>query len=153
MKTEHKSNTPTEIRDSWQTPKALFNNLNKEFGFVCDVAASEENKLCEFHIDLQQNALSEDSEWESSNWCNPNYSNIQPWIEKAIEQHGQHKTIVMLVPSDTSVKWFKAAYDSCSEVRFISGRLSFINADTQKPVNGSNKGSYLYGERIVKAIA
>ena len=50
----------------------------------------------------------------------------------------------MLVPADTSVKWFKLAYESCNEVRFISGRLSFINADTQKPVNGNNKGSVLF---------
>ena len=51
---------------------------------------------------------------------------------------------MMLVPSDTSVKWFKLAFDSCNEVRFISGRISFINADTQKPVNGNNKGSVLF---------
>ena len=47
-------------------------------------------------------------------------------------------------PADTSVKWFKLAYESCNEVRFISGRISFINADTQKPVNGNNKGSVLF---------
>jgi phage N-6-adenine-methyltransferase len=65
-------------------------------------------------------------------------------VEKAIEQHKTNSTTVMLVPADTSVKWFKLAYESCNEVRFISGRISFINADTQKPVNGNNKGSVLF---------
>ena len=50
----------------------------------------------------------------------------------------------MLVPADTSVGWFSPARNSCAEVRFIiDGRLSFIRADTGKPVNGNNNGSML----------
>lgn len=47
MSTENKSFTPKEIKDLWQTPKVLFNNLNKEFEFNFDVCASHENKLVE----------------------------------------------------------------------------------------------------------
>jgi len=140
--TEHKSDTPINIRDLWQTPKPIFNTLDKEFKFVCDVAASLENKLCLLHYGEMEDSLTRD--WFNSNWCNPPYSNITPWVEKAIEQHQLGKTIVMLIPSDTSVNWFKLAYRSCNEVRLISGRISFINADTQKPVNGNNKGSVLF---------
>ena len=142
MNPEHKSNTPANIKDLWQTPKSLFDKLNQEFSFICDVAASAENKLCEKYYGEKSNALL--NYWYKSNYVNPPYSNIGPWVDKAIEQHRQGKTIVMLIPSDTSVKWFKKAFDSCNEVRFISGRLSFINADTQKPVNGNNKGSVLF---------
>jgi phage N-6-adenine-methyltransferase len=140
--TEHKSSTPVNIRDLWQTPKEMFNNLDLEFNFGCDVAANTDNSLCDLHYDQYDNALNQS--WFDINWCNPPYSNITPWVEKAIEQHQQGKTIVMLVPADTSVKWFKLAYESCNEVRFISGRVSFVNADTQKPVNGNNKGSVLF---------
>jgi len=141
--TEHKSNTPGNIKDSWQTPKEIFNALDNEFDFTCDVAASKENRLCAYHFSEEFNALKEEV-WGSVNYCNPPYSNITPWVEKAIEQHALGQTIVMLVPADTSVKWFKLAYESCNEVRFISGRISFIDADTQKPVNGNNKGSVLF---------
>jgi len=140
--TENKSFTPKSIRDLWQTPKEIFNTLNNEFWFEMDVAASEENKLCEKFFDEEDDALSRD--WHLCNWCNPPYSNIMPWVNKAIEQHEKGSTTVMIVPADTSVKWFKSAYDSCNEVRFISGRISFINAETQKPVNGNNKGSVLF---------
>ena len=143
MNTEHKSNTPANIKDAWRTPINIFNELDKEFDFKCDVAASSENALVpDCYLTIEDDALKQD--WKKSNQCNPNYSNIGPWIKKAIEQHNQGKTVVMLVPSDTSVKWFKKAFDSCNEVRFISGRISFINADTQKPVNGNNKGSVLF---------
>lgn len=143
MKTENKSNTPESIKDLWQTPKSLFNKLNDEFRFVCDVAASLENTLCDQFIGEEHDALGT-HRWSTVNWCNPPYSNITPWVDKAIDQHLQGKTTVMLVPADTSVKWFKMAYESCNEVRFISGRISFINAETQKPVNGNNKGSVLF---------
>lgn len=142
MSTEHKSNTPAAIKDSWQTPKEIFNSLFLEFNFSCDVAADEENSFCDFHYDQHDNALNQ--QWFDTNWCNPPYSNIAPWIEKAIEQHAFGRTTVMIVPADTSVKWFKLAYESCNEVRLISGGLSFINAATQKPVNGNNKGSVLF---------
>ena len=142
MNTENKSNTPENIRDLWQTPEEIFNTIDKEFNFVCDVAASYKNTFCKAYLDETQNSLL--CSWSSINWCNPPYSNITPWAKKAIEQHKLGKTIVMLVPADTSVKWFKIAYESCNEVRFISGRISFINAETQKPVNGNNKGSVLF---------
>tara|TARA_R110000851_G_scaffold229501_1_gene382185 strand:- start:44 stop:547 length:504 start_codon:yes stop_codon:yes gene_type:complete len=142
MNTENKSNTPVEIKDLWQTPIEIFKSLDLEFDFTCDVASSKENTLCSVHIDEKQNALAID-EWSSSNWCNPPYSNIGPWVDKAIEQHSLGNTTVMLVPSDTSVKWFKNAFMSCSEVRFITGRISFINAGTGKAVSGNNKGSVL----------
>lgn len=141
----HNSNTNVASRDLWQTPKSLFDTLDKEFNFNCDVACSEHNKLVDQHwLDINDDALNFSTEWGSVNWCNPPYSNISPWVEKAILEHRKGKTTVMLVPADTSVKWFKRAYNSCNEVRFISGRLSFVNCETEKPVSGNNKGSVLF---------
>jgi phage N-6-adenine-methyltransferase len=142
MNTENKSDTPMNIRDLWQTPKEIFDKLSLEFGFNFDVAASFQNSKCNEYYTELDDAL--DQKWGKVNWCNPPYSDITPWIQKAIIEHQYGRTTVMLVPADTSVKWFKLAYESCNEVRFISGRISFINADTQKPVNGNNKGSVLF---------
>jgi len=143
MSTEHKSHTPKEIKDLWQTPPSFYKRIDEEFNFAIDVAASKHNHLAPFYIDEQMNALG-DNVWPSvACWCNPPYSNIGPWVDKAVEAARGGATVVMLVPSDTSVKWFKRAWDTASEMRFISGRISFINADTGKPVNGNNKGSVL----------
>jgi len=142
MNTENKSFTSKDIKDLWQTPIKLFNKLDSEFNFTHDVASSKENTLCDNFITLEDDALS--CNWGDSNWCNPPYSNINPWVDKAILENKKGNTVVMLVPSDTSVKWFKKAFNSCEDIRFISGRISFINSDTQKPVNGNNKGSVLF---------
>ena len=143
MSTEHKSDTPPAIRDLWQTPKALFERLNLEFKFNMDVCASDENTLVEHNYWTEKdNSLKQN--WGFSSWCNPPYSKIMPWVEKAISEHKQGCTVVMLVPSDPSVKWFKRAFETCNEVRFISGRIGFINAETQKPVRENPKGSVIF---------
>ena len=136
------SKTNTNDKDSWQTPIEIFNNLNKEFNFQCDVAADKYNHLCDVYYNESMNSLS--LPWFDVNWCNPPYSDITPWVEKAIEEHRKGKCTVMLIPADTSVGWFKKAWFSCTEVRLISGRISFVNARTKKPVNGNNKGSVLF---------
>ena len=142
MNPEHKSNTPSSIKDLWQTPIQIFSALNREFNFTYDVAASEHNALCDDYLDEHDDALV--SAWGQVNWCNPPYSDISPWVSKAAEEQDNGNTTVMLVPSDTSVAWFKNAYASCNEIRFISGRISFINAETQNPVSGNNKGSVIF---------
>ncbi|PHM50182.1 phage N-6-adenine-methyltransferase [Xenorhabdus sp. KK7.4] len=139
------SNTPPEFKDLWQTPLPLFKALNLEFKFTLDVAASAQNALCTHYLTERDNALKSDWVSHGAIWCNPPYSHIRPWVEKAaIECQKQLQPVVMLVPSDTSVGWFKLALVTVDEVRLITGgRISFINAETQKTVNGNNKGSLL----------
>lgn len=141
------SNTPVEIRDCWETPKPLFLSQHTEFRFVADVAASSVNALCDVYLTEQDNALTYD--WSTLPgalggyvWCNPPYSDISPWVYKAIEEAGKGVGTVMLLPVDMSVGWFKAGRLACTEVRvIIGGRIAFINAATKKPVKGNNKGS------------
>ncbi|MEQ1977192.1 phage N-6-adenine-methyltransferase [Xenorhabdus sp. SGI240] len=139
------SNTSKELRDLWQTPLPLFLALDLEFGFYLDAAANAQNTLCAHYLTERDNAL--ECDWVSYDaiWVNPPYSNIPKWVEKAaIECQKQLQPVVMLAPSDTSVGWFKLAMETVDEVRLITGgRISFVNAETQKPVNGNNKGSLL----------
>jgi len=151
MNIEHKSNTPKEIRDLWRTPEFIVEHYRKRFNFDCDVAASFENAICPHeHFGEQFNgefhdALADDAVWGLVNWCNPPYSEIMPWVCQTLTQASVYSCkTVMLIPADTSVKWFKVAFDNCTECHFISGRLSFINAETGKPVSGNNKGSVVF---------
>lgn len=138
------SKTKESIRDLWQTPKWLFDYYHRRFDFKMDVAASPENTFVKgnYWTD-KENAL--DQNWSVwGNWCNPPYSNVNPWVEKAIEELKRGCLTVMIIPADTSVKWFKLAFENCSECHFISGRIAFIHSETQKPVSGNNKGSVVF---------
>ncbi len=142
-----KSNTVPEDKDCWRTPPEIYAALDREFHFVGDVAASDVNHLNRVYLTQETDALS--VLWgmafhDGYVWCNPPYSDIGPWVEKAQETTCSPPGVVMLVPADTSVGWFRRALIDVSEVRFITGgRLSFINASTGKPVSGNNKGSML----------
>lgn len=153
------STTPEATRDMTQTPLYLFRALDLEFNFSLDAAALPETALCEKYLTPDIDALSVDwgdfiipsvrSPWV---WLNPPYSDIGPWVEKAIEQQGRGIGTVMLVPQDTSTEWYPG--ERASEVRHITGyhdengkwhngRLSFINKATGKEMKGNPKGSTL----------
>lgn len=144
MKGYHDSKTPEVIRDLWQTPQAIFDYYDRRFNFEFDVAASHSNSLCENYYGIEHDSLSDECPWDGPNWCNPPYSDIMPWVKKEVSEMKRGMLTVMLIPADTSVKWFKTAFENCTECHFISGRISFINSETGKPVNGNNKGSVVF---------
>lgn len=160
MKGYHDSKTPETIRDLWRTPKQVFEYYDKRFGFTLDMAASSDNALCSSYIDVHLDALNYDTfsayignDGRMKNlaknrafvWVNPPYSDCAEWVKTVCTYHMMFNCgFVMLLPADTSVKWFKMAYKNCTECHFISGRLAFINEETGKPVSGNNKGSVVF---------
>lgn len=158
MKGYHDSKTNESMRDLWRTPQALFDYYDKRFDFGIDMAATANNSLCPVYISQEDgedallhgdfiNAL-ENCDLECLTravWCNPPYSDCMSWVVMVTEYVETYKVpIVMLLPADTSVKWFKLAFEHCTECHFISGRLAFISEETGKPVNGNNKGSVVF---------
>lgn len=140
------STTPANEKDFWQTPAEIFNAFDLEFGFSLDAAASEHNALCARYLTELDDALN--CEWESCGaiWCNPPYSDIAPWVEKACEQclH-QRQDIVMLLPADISTKWFSAALQTADELRLITdGRIQFIPASSAGKRQSNPKGSVVF---------
>ena len=142
--------------DLWATPPEVFEALDKEFCFGFDVCAEYETAKCADYWTIEDDALSKD--WSkdaktylgmckttanSSLWCNPPYSNIKPWVEKAIEAQLNGRMTVMLVMCDPSVKWFSLAQKYASETRFVTdGRLAFLKNGV--PQKGNNKGSVIF---------
>ena len=140
------SKTPKNERDYWQTPIEIFNALDREFGFWLDAAASESNALCAHYLTELDDSLN--SEWTScgSIWCNPPYSDISPWVEKAAEQcMAQRQPVVMLLPADISTGWFSAAMQTADELRLITdGRIQFVPVTDGGKRKSNPKGSVLF---------
>lgn len=64
-------------------------------------------------------------EWKNLTYVNPPYSNPLPWVEKAIKESKEGKTIVLLLPVDTSTKWFRLLIENQAHIFYHHGRLSF----------------------------
>lgn len=62
-------------------------------------------------------------DWHSKTYVNPPYSNPLPWVQKAIEENKQGKTIVMLLKFDSTTKWFKELVQAGCHIIYIGERM------------------------------
>lgn len=121
----------TTDRQDWETPQALFDQLNAEFGFDLDVAASHTNAKCATYYTEAEDGLT--LPWTGTVWCNPPYGKqIADWMRKGWEAAQGGATVVLLVPSRTDASWFHD-YALKGEVRFIRGRLRFGGSTENAP--------------------
>jgi phage N-6-adenine-methyltransferase len=126
--------------DEWETPQDLFDELNKEFEFILDVCATRENAKCNNFYAKELDGLKQ-SWWMNCHgmpfcvWCNPPYSQISEWVEKAYSEASIFTTVVMLIPARTDTRWFhKYIYKNPGcEIRFIKGRLKFSGSKNSAP--------------------
>ena len=113
----------------WETPQALFDELDREFHFETDVCALPENAKCKRFFTPEMDGLKQ--EWTGVCWCNPPYGRvIAGWVKKAAESKA---TTVMLLPNRTEMGWFHEYVLGKAEVRFIRGRLKFGGAKYNAP--------------------
>jgi len=67
-------------------------------------------------------------------FCNPPYSCIAKWVEKAYREAQQdNTTVVLLIPARTDTRYFHDFIMHRSEIRFIRGRLKFSGHENSAP--------------------
>ena len=114
----------------WCTPIDFFNELNKEFNFVLDAAATDETAKCKDYFTPETDGLKQS--WKRTDgavFCNPPYGReIGKWVKKAYEESTKHNTtIVLLIPARTDTAYFHNYIYKRAEIRFIRGRLKFTD--------------------------
>lgn len=110
----------TSLKQSYATPKALYDALNEEFHFDDDPCPLSEPSPLYSNDGLAR-------AWGNSVFINPPYGReISKWIERAYrEAQGGGKTIVLLIPSRTDTRWWHSWIMKATEIRFLRGRLCF----------------------------
>lgn len=124
--------------DDRGTDPALFAELDARFHFTIDVAAAAHNAKCHRYYDLEVNGL--EQSWSGERvWCNPPYSDIRPWVQKAWdERYGiGADLIVMLLPANrTEQGWWQDLVEpyridgGLFRVEFLRGRRRFVRANS-----------------------
>ena len=127
--------------DDWATPQPFFDELDREFGFGLDAAATSENTKCsKFLSDALEFNWAECS-FGQPIWLNCPYSRCREFIAKAAQEARSGATVVALVPSRTDTRWWhdevydanKRQYRPGVEVRFVKGRLKFGGSTNSAP--------------------
>ena len=125
----------TSISVEWETPQYLFDELNEEFEFTLDAAASLTNHKCNHFYTKEDNGLA--ATWQSERvFCNPPYGrDLGRWIDKAFTEVYQRycPLAVLLLPARTDVEWFHRYVYNKAEVRFIKGRLHYGGSEHAAP--------------------
>lgn len=114
----------------WYTPPEVFDPLHSEFGFTLDVCAAgpQAARLPNF-LSPADNGLT--LSWRPYRcWMNPPYGRaIVPWVKKAAEAA---TLVVGLLPARTDTAWFHDYVLGKAEIRFMRGRVRFINPLSEK---------------------
>lgn len=114
----------TSLRTDAETPQALFDSLDAEFGFTLDAAAIVENAKCERFWTERDNAL--EQRWLGHVFCNPPYGKaVAAFVEKGWREAQRGAVVVMLVPARTDTRWWHRWVMRAAEIRLIQGRLYF----------------------------
>jgi phage N-6-adenine-methyltransferase len=126
--------------DDRETTPEVFKPLHERFRFTIDVAASAANaKLPRFYT-LEEDGLAQD--WSGERvWCNPPYSDIAPWVQKANHEiWGREGAPARHSPGNPSRfggrRWWEPARRAGTlAVEFLPGRMRFIppGEDSVKP--------------------
>lgn len=121
--------------DDRGTDAVFFAGLYERFeGFTLDVAAAPHNAKCPVFYTREDDGLLQP--WYGRVWCNPPYSDLRAWVQKAWNEWwepGGPRLIVMLVPANrTEQAWWQDLVEpdrdspgSCLRVEFIRSRLRF----------------------------
>jgi phage N-6-adenine-methyltransferase len=130
--------------DDRALPASKFAALNELFRFTIDVAASRRNAKTARFYSRENCGLR--ASWAGERvYCNPPYSDIRQWVEKAWRET-EAPLIVMLLPANrTEHGWWQDLVESRRDrpgsplrVRFLSGRWRFI-APGRQCVEGNER--------------
>lgn len=123
--------------DSYITPAWIWQPWHKHFNLVLDAAASDQNHLpcVDKWYTKETNAFDQDWAADSTGgsvWCNPPYGKaagpIEAWMRKGLSAWRRGATVVMLLPADTSTRWYHTLVPQCTYSEFVLGRIRFVGA-------------------------
>jgi phage N-6-adenine-methyltransferase len=137
--------------DDRRTPADLLAEcmeLARVAGFDLDVAANNDNAVAPTWYTLNDDGL--EGVWSGRVWCNPPYSDIRPWVEKACRSARRCDVIAMLLPANrTEQAWwqdlieptrdgsqFRSGWGCQTRVHFLRGRRRFDRPGWTAPAKG-----------------
>lgn len=127
-------------KQDYETPDNFLEAVKDHFdirNFIIDLAATHKNAKAHDYYTEEMNSLI--LPWNSFggwNWCNPPYSNIDPWVHRAYQEsrEGSYEAkTLMLLPAGVGSNWWKKWVHGKCTVHLLNGRLTFKGATSCYP--------------------
>ena len=118
--------------DDRALPAEDFQLLNAQYRFTIDVAASPHNAKLPRFFSSENCGLA--ASWAGERvYCNPPYSSIRPWVEKAWAEQGAALVVMLLPGNRTEQGWWQDLIEpwrdriaSPLRTQFLKGRMRFL---------------------------
>lgn len=126
------------MKDTWQTPWDIVDNINRDRPLTMDVA-------CDVHNAKAPVAVTDafNTNWADLHalvggwvWCNPPYSDPSPWVDAIISYR---LPTILLINVASSAKWFHDCIENAGEWWVFKGRIAFVDPDTGLPIGGNDR--------------
>lgn len=123
-----------DLDDRW-TPSEFFDQQNVMHKFTLDAAASAANAKCARHFTKEVDGLAQSWAGETV-WCNPPYSKLSHWVEKARRETiaGCPKAVLLVPANRTESPWwhefvepFRERPGSGVRTEFVRKRIRFAS--------------------------
>ena len=107
----------TSVNDAVSTPRCFYNDLDAHFAFDFDPAPRGGT------VD----GLAPETAWGESNFINPPFSDIEPWLKRAVESGKQ--CVFVLPLRSNSRYWRRYVYPNLACMYLLSESVQFIGYD------------------------
>ena len=147
----NRSTVPVHLRDERRTPRFMYDYAVRRWGPMhIDLAATTENALCHLYFTKEDSAL--DCDWityaaahhgsdvQLRGWCNPPYSDPDPWVRHAIREAAVGFETIMLLPSLNGERRDALILDHALEIVWVVGRVRFELPERRREP-GNERGS------------
>ena len=139
--------TPESDQDCAQTPWWFIESLEDftNLQIQLDVCCSSYTSKADHYISITEGSDGLKTSYSAfgANYCNPPYSNITPWIEKAQKEAVRRGAVtLMLIPDKAEVGYTRLAREHADTVIHMPFRLNFLRPDGSEFLdkNGKKQG-------------
>lgn len=137
MKTSEERIAALKPSDYWRTPPAVVELVEREtdWSIVWDTCALEDSRVVPGYWSEADDALEQD--WGSvvppmvargitpSLWCNPPFSQVGLWVDKAVEAARKGARVLLLTECDPSRTWWMQAAWQSERILVSTHRVRF----------------------------
>jgi phage N-6-adenine-methyltransferase len=131
--------------NAWLTPESFVAEIRRAFNGTIDLDPCTEPRnptgARRFYT-AQDDGLA--LPWTGNVFCNPPYTPLEPWINKAIISADEGARVYMLLPVRTDAAYHQRLLAAAEDVLFLRGRLKFTKAD-----GGRGGGSPAFASMVV----
>lgn len=118
----------TTVKSELATPLDWFAVLNEEFNFYHDVAADDLHHMTDYYYTEKHDGLVQN--WYGTVWCSPPWveGGLYAWVRKGYTESLKVycTRVVMLLPVQSTMRWWHEFVLHSREIRFLTGTLDFV---------------------------